>query len=155
MTAIESMVKKPVVTASLGECVDVVSQRMVSEGVGAVVVVDGEKVAGVFSERDLLVRVVSKGLIPSDTIVGDVATREVVSVSKDESLRVCAGLLKAHRVRHLPIVENGLPVGMVSARDFFESVANDLEDLIGKLRYGEQLSEGQDPYDHVGGSYGR
>ena len=58
-------------------------------------------------------------------------------------------------MRHLPIADDGKLVGIVSARDFFEQVAGELETLIDRLRHDAELREGEDPYDHFGGSYGR
>lgn len=57
-------------------------------------------------------------------------------------------------VRHLPVTENGKPVGILSSRDFLAYVAGGLERIIDKLDYEETLGEGVDPYDHLGGSYG-
>ena len=53
------------------------------------------------------------------------------------------------------MVEEGRPIGIVSARDFFELLAVRFEDLVEHLRYENQLADDQDPYDHLGGSYGR
>ena len=57
--------------------------------------------------------------------------------------------------RHLPVLEGGKPVGVISARDFFAAVAGGLEEWIERARYDEKLRENVDPYDHLGGSYGR
>jgi CBS domain-containing protein len=58
-------------------------------------------------------------------------------------------------VRHLPVLSDGRPVGILSARDFFEAVSGGLEALIERARYDEKLRDNIDPYDHLGGSYGR
>ena len=83
------------------------------------------------------------------------ATRDVVTVEPKASLRDCAETLKTRKVRHLPVVEGRRVVGIISARDFFEAVASELERYIERARYEEQLREDTDPYDHLGGSYGR
>jgi CBS domain-containing protein len=87
--------------------------------------------------------------------VGDVATRDVASVTADASLRECADQLKSRGVRHLPVVRDGQPIGIISARDFFEAAAGEFEKLISSAQYGEQLRRDVDPYDHFGGAYGR
>ncbi len=128
---------------------------MSDAAVGTVVLLEAEALAGLFTERDLLTRVVAEGRDPSATRVGDVATRDVVTVTADASLRQCADELKTRNVRHLPIVDGRRPVGIISARDFFAVVAGELESLFERARYDEQLREDIDPYDHMGGAYGR
>jgi len=153
--AIERLMSRDVVTATAGETVAAVVERMSGASVGAVVVLEEDRVAGVFSERDLLKRVVAAGKDPGATEVGSVATSEVVTVEPTTSLRDCAETLKRHKVRHLPVVAGRRLVGIVSARDFFTTLARELEGFIERSRYEEQLRENVDPYDHLGGSYGR
>ena len=108
-----------------------------------------------FTERDLLTRVVAKGRDPARTRVGDVATTEVVGVAVDASLRECAETLRSHGFRHLPVNGSDGIEGVLSARDFFQAVAGDMQGLLERRAYDAQLHEGFDPYDHVGGAYGR
>jgi CBS domain-containing protein len=155
MTSIEEIMHRDVVTAEPDETVEVVVRRMNDAGVGAAVIVDAGEVRALFSERDLLNRVVGDGRHPATTRVIQVATEQVVSVPANASIRTCAEALRKRRARHLPVVEDGRPVGIVSARDFFELLSGSLEGLVDHLRYENQLAEDQDPYDHLGGSYGR
>jgi len=155
MVSIESIMHTPLVSADGDETVAEVARRMGDAGVGCVVLLEGDAVAGIFTERDLLTQVVAKGREPDKTRVGDVATREVLSVEVGAPLRECATALRDRGIRHLPVVENGRPVGILSARDFFGEVAEGLEKFIERARYDEALRGDVDPYDHVGGSYGR
>jgi CBS domain-containing protein len=155
MTSIESIMHENVLTAEPEEMVDVVVRRMCSAGVGAVVIVEDGRLRALFTERDLLTRVVGDGRDPGSTRVIEVATEQVISVPRDASIRHCADALRKRKSRHLPVTEDGRPVGMVSGRDFFDIVAGKLEGLIEHSGYGKKLEEGQDPYDHLGGSYGR
>lgn len=155
MLSIDALMNRDVVKASPADTVADVVARMRQATVGAVVIVEGEELAGIFSERDLLRRVIADGRDPVATRVGSVATREVVSVEPKASLRDCAETLKAHQVRHLPVVEGRRVVGIISARDFFTAVAGELERFIEQARYKQQLRENVDPYDHLGGGYGR
>ena len=84
-----------------------------------------------------------------------IATEQVVTVPKDASIKKCAEAIKARKSRHLPVVNDGELVGIVSARDFFELLSGRMEDLVEHLRYENQLAQDEDPYDHLGGSYGR
>jgi CBS domain-containing protein len=155
MTMIESFMQREVITATPDESVEVVVKRMCEAEVGAVVITEGEKLLGVFSERDLLIRVVGQGRDPKITAGGGVATDDVVSVTRETSIRECVSLLQQHSVRHLPVLDEGRPVGIVSARDFFGKLTGEFEKLIDRLRYDEALREVADPYDHVGGGFGR
>jgi CBS domain-containing protein len=155
MKAISDWMNRAVVEATAGETVAEVAARMSRASVGSAVLVEEGALAGVFSERDLLERVVAAGKDPATTEVGSVATREVVTVGPEASLRACADTLKSHDIRHLPVVEGRRVVGVISARDFFQAASRELEQFIERTRYEEQLRENVDPYDHLGGSYGR
>jgi CBS domain-containing protein len=155
MTSIEDIMHRDVVTAAPEDTVAAVVERMSDAGVGAAVVVEKGAVRALFSERDLMNRVVREARDPASTKVIEVATEQVVTAPKDASIRKCAEALKARKARHLPVVDDGKLVGIVSARDFFELLSGRFEDLVEHLRYENQLADDQDPYDHLGGSYGR
>ena len=103
-----------------GWTVRTAAQRMTERNIGAVAVVDHGALAGVFSERDIMSRVVAKGLNPDDTSVDAVMTKEIVVAEPNEN--VDAALQKMHSIgsRHLPVVANGKLVGMISIRDLLE-----------------------------------
>jgi CBS domain-containing protein len=155
MPTIDAYMTKTLLTADPGESVEKVAGRMRDAETGAILIMDGSKLVGLLSERDIMSRVVAEGKDASKISAGEVATSNVVSVSSDTSLRQCAEMLRELGARHLPVVDEGQPVGIVSARDFFVSVASDFEQLLGQARYDAQLEANTDPYDHVGGSYGR
>lgn len=96
------------------------AQRMTERNIGAVAVVDQGALAGVFTERDIMSRVVAKGLNPDDTSVDAVMTRELVVADPREN--VDAAIQKMHSIgsRHLPVVHDGKLVGMISIRDLLE-----------------------------------
>lgn len=159
MSSIEDLMKTKLVIAGARETVRQISSLMDQNGVGAVLVVEGEggdaSLRGLFSERDLLQRVVVAGLDPDTTTVGSVMTKEPVTVEPGTHIRRCAELIRERGFRHLPVVQDGKPVGILSARDFQQYVVGELETLIDQARYREALDEGRDPYDHFGGSYSR
>lgn len=140
-------------TAQAGEHVAGVAKRMAERGVGAALVLSGDSLSGIFTERDLLTRVVGAGLDPAITIVGDVATSDPGTVPADTHLRRCAEILREHHYRHLPVVDGAMPVGIISARDFFERVSAEFEQLFDQRRYEKELEGLEDPYDSLGGSY--
>ncbi|MGZ5431439.1 MAG: CBS domain-containing protein [Thermoanaerobaculia bacterium] len=103
-----------------GWTVRTAAERMTERNIGAVAVVHEGTLAGVFSERDIMSRVVAKGLDPDGTAVDSVMTREIVVADPGEN--VDDALQKMHSIgsRHLPVVQNGKLVGMISIRDLLE-----------------------------------
>jgi len=96
------------------------AQKMAEKNIGAVAVVSAGKLAGIFSERDLMARVVAKGLDPDDTKVDAVMSKELVIAKPSDDLDQALQKMYAIHARHLPVVENGKLVGMVSIRDLLE-----------------------------------
>lgn len=85
-------------------------------GVGAVLVVNGESLHGVVTDRDLVVRAVAESRGP-DEPVGPLSTSELVGVNADDDANVAARLMREHAVRRLPVIDNGQVAGMVSLGD--------------------------------------
>jgi CBS domain-containing protein len=153
--SVESLMKRDPVGVEAGASVADAARRMREARVGALLVLEKGRLVGIFSERDLLTRVVAEGRSPDATKVSEVATRPVATAPAGASLRQCAETLRDKGVRHLPILDaGGNPVGILSARDFFEAVAGGFERLIERIRYDDQLRANLDPYDHLGGGYG-
>jgi CBS domain-containing protein len=155
MISVEALMKRDLVSVDPAASVADAARSMREARVGAVLLLEQGRVTGIFTERDLATRVVADGRRPEATPVGAVASRPVVTVAPETPLRACAELLRGQGVRHLPVLSDGRPVGILSARDFFEAVAGGLEALIERARYDEKLRDNIDPYDHLGGSYGR
>jgi CBS domain-containing protein len=95
-------------------------QAMSDHNVGAMPVLDGDRLLGVFSERDYARKIVLKGRHSNDTPVGEVMTREVVTVGLDETLDNCMRLMNEKHIRHLPVVEDGNLVSHFSIRDLMQ-----------------------------------
>jgi CBS domain-containing protein len=93
------------------------AQAMVERNIGAVPVLMDGKLVGIFSERDLMKRVVVPGLDPRVTLVEDVMTDDPLTVGPQESLDTCMILMRRHGFRHLPICEGKVLLGVVSLRD--------------------------------------
>ncbi len=91
--------------------------HMNEHGVGALLVTSGGRVVGVFTERDVLRRVVGRGLDPKTLPVREVMTREVVAVAPTVTVGEAMAIVTARRFRHLPVMEGGRLVGIVSAGD--------------------------------------
>ncbi|HET7436642.1 MAG TPA: CBS domain-containing protein [Thermoanaerobaculia bacterium] len=110
----------PLFLAERNESVRDVARRMSEKNIGAIAVLDAGALVGVFSERDIMARVVVPGLNPDETTLDSVMTREIVVAESGES--VDNALQKMHSVgsRHLPVVDDGKLVGMISIRDLLE-----------------------------------
>lgn len=85
--------------------------------IGAVVVVENGKLAGIFTERDGLFRVLADGLNPDTTLLEQVMTTNVTTISADKPLLSALHLMQENSFRHLPVVDGGMPKGMLSIRD--------------------------------------
>jgi CBS domain-containing protein len=109
-----------------------VARKMVAVNIGAVPVLRGGELLGIFTERDLMRRVVAEGRDPATTRVGDVMTVNLLAVSPDESIDNCMVLMKQHSVRHLPICEGRRLKGMVSLRDI---LLHDVEEKDGEVKF--------------------
>lgn len=155
MAIIGSLMKTDMVTVKPDDRVADAARLMAQNQVGAVLVVEGETLRGILSERDVASRVVAEGRDPATTKVSEVATADVVDVEVGTPVRKCVELQLAMGIRHLPVTENGKPVGVLSSRDFLAYVVEGLERVIDQIRYEQKLREGEDPYDHLGGSYGK
>ncbi|MBL0141785.1 MAG: CBS domain-containing protein [Betaproteobacteria bacterium] len=92
------------------------AKLMAAKNVGALMVVEDRKLVGIFTERDAVFRVIAQGLDPSTTRISEVMTPDPVTVDPDEIFGRALLLMHDHGFRHVPVVENGEPIGIVSSR---------------------------------------
>lgn len=93
------------------------ARRMAQEDVGPIPVVDGDRLVGIVTDRDIVLRVVAEGRDPSSTTVGEIASTNLETVSPDENLDSALQKMAAGQVRRLPVVEEGRLVGIVAQAD--------------------------------------
>lgn len=106
------------VTARRDTSVRAAAVAMAEQSVGAILVVDDSgRLIGLFTERDVLNRVVARGLDPDKTLLASVMTDKLQTATPDKTLGHALHLMFEGGFRHLPVVEDGRPVGMVSARN--------------------------------------
>ena len=134
----EIIAGQELLTAPASMTVAEAARLMRQRNVGAMMVVDGDKLAGVFTERDALFRVVAAGLDVMSTPLSVVMTKNPQSITPDRSFVQALGMMHEGRYRHLPVVENGRPVGMVSVRDAF---GPELEAFVYEILRQEQASQ--------------
>ena len=90
---------------------------MAQEDVGPVPIVEEGRLTGIVTDRDIVVNVVAKGGDPKTTTIGDIASRNLVTISPDDNLDDALGMMAAHQVRRLPVVEGDRLVGIVAQAD--------------------------------------
>jgi CBS domain-containing protein len=103
---------------------------MADKNVGALVVLEGDSLAGIFSERDYARKIVLKNKFSRDTRVRDIMTPNPILVTPDSDIRECMRLMTDHQVRHLPVVDNGHLAGIVSIGDVVKWIMEDQADSI-------------------------
>ena len=106
---------------------------LAEKNVGAVLVLDGPRLVGVFSERDYARKVDLKGKSSSNTPVSEVMTRDVVFVTPSHTNEDCMALMTDKRVRHLPVVANDQVVGILSIGDLVKDIISEQQFIISQL----------------------
>jgi CBS domain-containing protein len=108
--------------------------------IGALMVVEGEKLVGIFSERDALTRVLAKELDAAATTLAEVMTRDPITIAPDATVQQALDIMAEKGFRHLPVVEDARIVAIVSIRDLYRSVKDQMESDI--LLLAETLLQG-------------
>lgn len=108
---------QPPATAPKSATVFDAASRMKEQGKGALLVVDGSRLIGIFTERDALFKVIAAGRDPATTMLAEVMTPQPQTMHPDEPFVKALRIMHKHGFRHLPVVEHGRPLGVVSARD--------------------------------------
>lgn len=109
---------------------------MAEKNIGALLVQDSAaKLLGIFSERDYARKIVLQGKTSKDTTVGDIMTKRVVCVHPDQGIRDCMALITRERVRHLPVIDDGSVLGVVSIGDIVKSIIDNQDLLIKQLEH--------------------
>jgi CBS domain-containing protein len=138
MKTVAQMLKlKPAGVISIRPDVPVLDalKLLADKDVGAVLVMDGPRLMGIISERDYARKVALKGKSSSDTPVSEIMTREVVVVTPAQTNEECMALMTKKRARHLPVIDNGRVVGVLSIGDLVKDAISEQQFIIDQLEH--------------------
>ena len=139
MTSIENFLKlndkKQIWTISKDQSVRQALVLMSEKNIGAIIIVDNKDFPiGIFSERDYARKVILKGKSSKDTLLDEVMTKELITVTRDYKIDQCMEIMNEKRIRHLPVLENKKIVGIISIGDVLKIMIKEQKELIDHLQ---------------------
>jgi CBS domain-containing protein len=126
--------KSDIYSVEPGDTVYKALRLMADKNIGAVLVRSNEKLEGIFSERDYARKVILLGKMSKETLVSEIMTTRVISVEPDWTAEQCMALMTDKRIRHLPVIEQGQLVGVVSIGDVVRAVVDEQQFTIDVLQ---------------------
>ena len=119
------------VTVATNTTLEQAARHMRDAGIGNVIVLEGEKITGILTDRDIVVRAIAEGWDPTQTPVGEVASRDLTTIAPDETVDAAVALMRERSIRRLPVVQSGRPVGIVSLGDL--ALERDPDSCLGEI----------------------
>ena len=110
-------------------------QQMAEKEVGALVVLEGDALVGIISERDYARKVILKGRAAHETAVREIMTPDVICVRLDQSIEECMSIVTERRIRHLPVLDSGGLVGIISIGDLVKTIIAEQQFIIEQLEH--------------------
>ena len=130
------MERRKLLIAAPQTSVSAAAKMMADKQVGALLVVEGEQLVGIFTERDALFRVIASGRDPNSTLLVEVMTPNPKTVAPEKSFGHAMLVMHENGFRHMPVIEQGKPIGIVSARDALDP---DMEEFVSEERRRKHL----------------
>jgi CBS domain-containing protein len=134
------MEPKKMLTAPPETTVSEAAKLMADRNVGAVMVVHQERLIGIFTERDAVFRVIARGLDTQTTPLAEVMTTEPKTIGPDKTFGLALLMMHEQGFRHVPVIENGRPVGIVSARNALDP---EMEEFVPETQRREHIRDGR------------
>jgi CBS domain-containing protein len=122
-----------VISVAPGSSVFDAIKIMADKAVGSLLVMDGEGLLGIVTERDYARKVILKGRASESTTVSEIMTTEILSATSLQSVNDCMELMTEHRIRHLPVVEDDRVIGLISIGDLVQAIISDQQEEIEQL----------------------
>ncbi len=108
---------------------------MAEKGIGSLVVMEDQELLGIMSERDYARKVIIKGRSSESTAVSEIMTVNVITTSSSETVNDCMSVMTEKKIRHLPVVEDNVVIGMISIGDLVEAIIADQQEEIEQLEH--------------------
>lgn len=115
--SIRNVITQDVVALPTDATIVDAAEAMRERDIGDVLVVDGERLTGMVTDRDIVIRAIAEQRSPTDTTLGELASKELTTLSPDDSVEDAIALVRGKAIRRIPVVEDGRPVGIVSIGD--------------------------------------
>ena len=139
MTRVEDFIKlnknRQIWTISKDQSVRQALVLMSEKNIGAIIIVDNNDFPiGIFSERDYARKIILKGKSSKDTLLDEVMTKELITITKDYKIDQCMEIMTEKKIRHLPVLENNKIIGIISIGDVLKIMIKEQKDLINHLQ---------------------
>jgi CBS domain-containing protein len=108
-------------------------QLMCDKNIGGLLITENDKLVGIFTERDYARKLILKGRSSKDTPIGDIMTKSPFTVTPESSIEDCMKLMTDKHIRHLPVIEDGILIGMISIGDVVKQIIAEQKDIIEHL----------------------
>ena len=109
-------------------------KEMSEKNIGAILVIEDEKLKGILSERDYARKIVLKGKLSRETLVNEIMTENVLTVTAEDTIEKCMATMTEKHIRHLPVVENNKVLGMISIGDVVNGIIESQKETIAHLQ---------------------
>lgn len=129
---LREVMRHSVMTVQSEATADEAAQKMCAEKVGSCIVLQKNKPTGIVTEEDLSCKLVAKNLLPSDVRVNTIMSTPLITIDVGKTVMDAAHMMVSHRVRRLPVMEDGQVIGIVTVRDLF-SVASEMNEIMADL----------------------
>lgn len=128
--------QKQAAVYSVGRSVSVFEglKVMYEKNISALLIIENEQLYGIFSERDYARKIILAGKSSKDTPISEVMTADLITISPEDSIEYCMEIMTEKHIRHLPVIENGKVMGMISIGDAVKSVIEDQKQTIEHLQ---------------------
>jgi CBS domain-containing protein len=117
MTTVREVMTRDPITMDVDTVVSAVARQMRDASISDVIVTDGDRVRGIVTERDVVVRAVAEDADPRAITAAEVLTADLVTVAPDDDIKAAEGLMRVHAIKHLPVLDAGRLVGILALGD--------------------------------------
>ncbi|MCD1294436.1 histidine kinase [Methanocella sp. CWC-04] len=129
---VSDVMSRRLITADVSETADRLGSIMSEAKVGCIIITKGARPVGIVTERDIVVKIVSKNLLPSTVVAEDIMSRPLITITPDKSVELASREMSRRRIRRLPVVQGNKLIGLVSDSDLM-MVSSELSEILRDL----------------------